>query len=917
VAPHTLYLVDGSALAYRAYYAFIRNPLTTTDGRNVSAIFGFTNSLLKILRDEHPDYIAVVFDTPEKTFRHEKYPEYKATREKMPEEMADQISDLKKMSELMDIPIIEYPGYEADDVMGTLANLAEEEEVDTYLVTGDKDFAQLVNERILLYNTSGSGSDPTILDREGVKEKYGVYPEQVIDYMALMGDSSDNIPGVPGIGKKTAKKLIDQYETLDNALEHAEEISGKRAREGLLENRDQAKLSKELVTIKTDSPVEVDFHDLKWHDFHYEELIEFCRELEFFSMVDQFEEFREGGRASDPKEYRAVTSLKELETVVNECAGRDLVSVDLETTHTDPMRADIVGAAIAWEPDAGVYVPVKYAGSQHGESRGMTADLLNGDDLARALPVDDVLKTLAPLFQPDAAGITGQNIKYDLLVLKRHGVEIPNVVFDTMIAAYLLKPEARSYKEDYLSLEYLGYQMQPIEELIGKRGKNQKTMAEVPIDQVTPYAAEDADIALQLTGILQQKLRDNALETLFKEIELPLIHVLVEMEYHGVYVNREFLQKMSADLQQELERLEGQIFAAAGKEFNINSPQQLSTILFEELGLPPVKRTKTGYSTNAQVLTELQKLHVLPGMVLDYREVAKLKSTYVDALPALIHPETGRIHSSFNQTVAATGRLSSSDPNFQNIPIRTEQGRAIRHAFVPENPENSILAADYSQIELRLMAELSGDETLTRAFQNQEDIHTATAAVIFDVTPENVTPDMRRKAKVVNFGIMYGAGPYRMSNELAISVEEGRELIDNYFKKYPGINHYITRTLAEARENKYVSTLLGRRRYLPDIDAANRNVRESAERAAINMPIQGTAADMIKLAMIQVQQEMERRDMQSRMILQIHDELVFEVAADELEDLRGLVKEVMEGALTISVPIRVDIGVAKDWYDAH
>lgn len=916
MAQQTLYLVDGSALAYRAYYAFIRNPLTTTDGRNVSAIFGFTNSLLKILRDEHPDYIAVVFDTPEKTFRHEKYPEYKATREKMPDEMADQIGDLKKMSELMDIPIIEYPGYEADDVMGTLANLAEDESVVTYLVTGDKDFAQLVNERIFLYNTSGSG-DPAVLDREGVKDKYGVYPEQVIDYMALMGDSSDNIPGVPGIGKKTAKKLIAQYETLENALENAGEISGKRAQEGLLENRDQALLSKDLVTIKTDSPVEVDFHDLKWHDFHYEDLIEFCRELEFFSMIDQFEEFRDGGRTSDPKEYRTVTSLEELEAVVKNCTGEDLVSVDLETTHTDPMRADIVGVAIAWEPDAGVYVPVKYTGSRHGESRGMTADLLNGEDLERALPVDDVLETLTPLFQPDAVGITGQNIKYDLLVLKRHGVEIPNVVFDTMIAAYLLKPEARSYKEDYLSLEYLAYQMQPIEELIGKRGKNQKTMAEVPIDQVTPYAAEDADIALQLTGILRDKLQENALDKLFKEIELPLIHVLAEMEYSGVYVDRDFLQKMSDDLQQELERLEDQIYAAAGKEFNINSPQQLSTILFEDLGLPPVKRTKTGYSTNAQVLTELQKLHVLPGMVLDYREVAKLKSTYVDALPALIHPETGRIHSSFNQTVAATGRLSSSDPNFQNIPIRTEQGRAIRHAFVPENEEDSILAADYSQIELRLMAELSGDDTLTRAFQNQEDIHTATAAVIFDVSPENVTPDMRRKAKVVNFGIMYGAGPYRMSNELAISVEEGRELIDNYFKKYPGINQYITRTLAEARENKYVSTLLGRRRYLPDIDAANRNVRESAERAAINMPIQGTAADMIKLAMIQVQREMEHRNMKSRMTLQIHDELVFEVAADELEALRKLVKEIMEGALSISVPIRVDIGVAKDWYDAH
>ncbi|MEJ2049794.1 MAG: DNA polymerase I, partial [Calditrichota bacterium] len=678
--------------------------------------------------------------------------------------------------------------------------------------------------------------------------------------------------------------------------------------------RDQALLSKDLVTIRTDSPVEVDFHTLKWHSFHYDELIEFCRNLEFFSVIDQFEEFREGGRSSNSKEYRTIASLEELQDVVKKCIRQDIVSLDLETTHTDPMRADMVGVSLAWEADKGVYIPVKYSPDS---GRGMTADLLNGKDVQRALPVDNVLKTLNPLLDPETTGITGQNIKYDMLVLKRHGVEVPNVVFDTMIAAYLLKPEARSYKEDYLSLEYLGYQMQPIEELIGRRGKNQKTMAEVSIEEVTPYAAEDADIALQLTHILQGKLKDNELDNLFKDIELPLIHVLAEMEYTGVYLNREFLQKMSADLQIELERLEKQIYAAAGKEFNINSPQQLSTILFEDLGLPPIKRTKTGYSTNAQVLTELQKVHVLPGMILDYREVAKLKSTYVDALPALIHPETGRVHSSFNQTVAATGRLSSSDPNFQNIPIRTEQGRAIRHAFVPESDENYILAADYSQIELRLMAELSGDPTLRKAFENQEDIHTSTAAVIFDVAPENVAPEMRRKAKVVNFGIMYGAGPYRMSNELGISVEDGQQLIDNYFNKYPGINKYITDTLAEAREKKYVSTLLGRRRYLPDIDAANRNVREAAERAAINMPIQGTAADMIKLAMIQVQQEMEYRRMKSRMILQIHDELVFEVEAAELEDLRALVKKTMEGALSITVPIRVDIGVAKDWYDAH
>jgi DNA polymerase-1 len=872
--------------------------------------------LLKILREENPDHIAVVFDTPEKTFRHEQFPEYKATREKMPDEMADQLGDLKQMTEYMNIPVLEYPGLEADDVMGTLANVAEEEDVKTYLVTGDKDFAQLVNDNILLYNTSGKGSDPDILDREGVKEKFGVYPEQVIDYMALMGDSSDNVPGVPGIGKKTAKKLIDKYGSLDSAIENVDKISGKRAREGLQEYADQARLSKELVTIKIDADLDENFHSLKWEGFDFENLIDFCKQFEFYSLIDSIEEFREGGSGeSKKKTYEQITDKASLASAVQNCLKKDIVSIDLETTAIDPMKAAIVGIAISWEPDTGVYIPVRY---DDDSGRGIALDLLNQSDYNRILPLSDVFEGLQPLFSGEKkTHLTGQNIKYDLLIFKNHGVEIPNVEFDTMIAAYLLKPEARSYKEDYLALEYLGYQMQPIEDLIGKKGKNQKSMADVDIEKIVHYAAEDADVALQLTHLLKEKLKENHLYDLFRDIELPLLYVLTQMEYDGVYVNREFLEKMSANLETELNRLERQIFDAAGKEFNINSPQQLSVILFDEIGLTPIKKTKTGYSTNAQVLEELQKEHALPGLILDYREIAKLRSTYVDALPALINENTGRIHSSFNQTVAATGRLSSSDPNFQNIPIRTELGREIRHAFVPENPENYILAADYSQIELRLMAALSEDPTLKQAFENEEDIHTATAAVVFDVSPEKVTADMRRKAKVVNFGIMYGAGPYRMSNELGISVGEGQELINNYFEKYPGINRYISETIAQAREKKYVSTLLGRRRYLPDIDASNRNVRDAAERAAINMPIQGTAADMIKLAMVRLHQQMQERQMRSRMILQIHDELVFEVENDELDALKPLVKNTMEEALTIDIPIKVDIGVAKDWYEAH
>ncbi|MBS1272539.1 MAG: DNA polymerase I [Candidatus Marinimicrobia bacterium] len=914
MAEKSLYLIDGSALAYRAYFAFIRNPLTTTDGRNVSAIFGFTNSLLKILRDENPDYISVVFDTPEKTFRHEKYPEYKATREKMPDEMADQLGDLKQMTEYMNIPVIEYPGYEADDVMATLANVAEEEGVTSYLVTGDKDFAQLVNDEIYVYNTSGKGSDPEIWNRDAVKEKFGVFPEQIVDYLALMGDSSDNVPGVPGIGKKTAQKLLNEYGSLDEVLDKADDISGKRAREGLQENSEQALLSQDLVTIVKDAPIDEDFHNLKWDEFDYQNLIDYCKDFEFFTLVDQIEEFRDGEPKTADKEYRAVTSAEELQEIVAACLKQDIISLDLETTSVDPMRADIVGIAISWEENTGVYVPVKYAGDS---GRGIMVTLLNESELSGILTLEETLEILQPLFSDDGTAITGQNIKYDVLVLKCHEIEVPNVEFDTMIAAYLLKPEARSYKEDYLSLEYLGYQMQPIEELIGKKGKNQKNMADIAIEKVTPYAAEDADIALQLTRVLREKLQDNQLYDLFKDVELPLMYVLTQMEYDGVYVDREFLETMSKNLQEELEKLENQIYGAAGKEFNINSPQQLSEILFEDIGLTPIKKTKTGYSTNAQVLEELKKEHVLPGLILDYREIAKLKSTYVDALPELVHPRTGRIHTNFNQTVAATGRLSSSEPNFQNIPIRTELGREIRHAFVAEDDGNFIMAADYSQIELRLMAELSEDPMLKKAFQDEEDIHTTTAAVVFDVDPEDITPDMRRKAKVVNFGIMYGAGPYRMSNELGISVGEGQELINNYFEKYPGINNYITKTIADARENKYVSTLFGRRRYLPDIDSSNRNIREAAERAAINMPIQGTAADMIKIAMVRLQEKMRVQEFRSKMILQIHDELVFEVEKEELDDLKSLVADTMEGALELDVPIVVDIGVAKDWYEAH
>jgi len=898
-----LFLIDGYALVYRAHFAMIRNPLITSDGRHTSALFGFINSIFKIIRDEDPDYLVAVFDAKEKTFRHEMYPEYKATREKMPDELREQLPDLWRLIEAFNIPRMEMPGYEADDIIGALAVSAKELGIESYIVSGDKDFMQLVNDHIFLYTPGRQGAKADVVDRKGVEEKWNVQPEQIIDLLGLMGDSSDNVPGVMGIGKKTAVSLLQEYGDLETILANAENVKNKRAREGLQTGMEMAHLSKELVTIKTDLSLSTTVNELERKSFDFEAAEEIFRELEFVRLMGQLNEFRDESAyaetATVDKNYQLIDSQEKLDNLVKKLTVAELVSMDIESTSTDPMQAEIVGFSFAITAHAGWYIPVHFPEKEK--------PLFKGDD-----DLTIVLKALKPLFEDEKIAKCGQHLKYDSLILKNHGIEVAGIEFDSLISAHLLKPEARSYKLDYLSEEFLHYRMQPITDLIGS-GRKQITMAEVPLEKVTFYASEDADIALQLVPLLQDKLAEAELDEFMKKVELPLISSLVQMEQNGVYVDSRMMTEMSQWMEKKLDNFSREIFTLSGMEFNLNSTQQLATILFDHIGLKPIRKR----STDVNVLEKLKNKHPLPEKILEYRKFNKLKSTYVDAIPKLIHPETGRIHSSFSQTVAATGRLSSSNPNFQNIPIRTEEGREIRKAFRSQEKGWLIFSADYSQIELRIMAHLSGDAALKEAFENGEDIHTRTASSIYGVPLEDVLPEMRRMAKIVNFGVMYGAGPFRLSQEFGMPISEAKKIIEVYFNRYSGIKSFVDETLEKARENNFVSTMLGRKRFCHDIDNSNQRVRMAIERAIINHPIQGTAAEMIKLAMIAIEQKLRRNTFKSKMILQIHDELLFELPQEELVDLRGMVVEEMEKALPLDVPVVVDCGEGESWYEAH
>jgi len=892
----TIYFIDGSALAYRSYFGTIRNRLATSKGQPTGAVYAFVNSLKRIIEEVKPDYLAMVFDAPEKTFRHQLYPDYKATREAMPEDLSAQWPVMFDIVKAMNIPVITLPGFEADDVIGTLAKSAQTSGLRVYMVTGDKDFMQLIGDDIFVYKPASGQKEVEIIDRQGVLEKWEVQPEQIADYLGLVGDPTDNIPGVKGIGPAKAQPLLTKWGTLEQVIKNADSTGNPRLAEMLKTGAEAAKLSKMLATIKTDVPLDVRIKDLKTQSVNRPELERIYRELEFFSLIEPENEKKPDEKPE--KHYATVQTLAEVRDLVRKLRNVPILSVDLETTSTDPMKAEIVGVALSWKADSGVYIPIQFPSMQN-QLFGRAGNF-------------ELLTELKPVLEDEKIAKCGQNLKYDMLILRRNGVELHGRLFDTMVAAFLIQPDSRSYKLDKLSQYYLKYTMQPIEELIGT-GKDQLTMDQVDVSKVTFYAAEDADIAFQLTPLFEEKMRADQLWPVFEEIEMPLVPVLMQMEMNGVFLDVPALREMSRSLDVQIDGSVQRIYDLAGTEFNINSPKQLGEILFEKLNLPKIR----GNSTDVNVLEKLQHKHPLPSAILEYRGLVKLKNTYLDALPLLVHPKTGRVHSSFNQTIAATGRLSSSDPNFQNIPIRTDLGREIRRAFLPQQKGWKILSADYSQIELRIMAHLSKDAELRRAFQEGVDVHARTAALVYGVPEREVLPDMRRVAKVVNFGIMYGAGPFRMSEELGIPRSEAVKLIEQYFRTYPGINNYIMETIADARKNSYVKTLAGRRRYVPDINSENKNIREAAERVAINMPIQGTAADMIKIAMIRIQRRLDAEKFKSMLILQIHDELLFEVHPDEEERLREMVAAEMENALPMDVPLKVDIGIGNSWYEAH
>ena len=894
-----LFIIDGYAILYRAHYALIRNPLITSYGFHTSALFGFSNHLLKIIKDENPDYLVCAFDSKEKTFRHKIYKDYKANRPEMPVELQEQIPHLWELLDAMNIPVLKKSGFEADDIIGTITESVSKDEIDSYIVSGDKDFMQLINEKVFLYTPGKRNTAPIIYDINGVIDKWGVPPEKIIDLLALMGDSSDNVPGVAGVGVKTAVKLLNEYDSLTIVLDNANKIRNKRVHDGLINCREEAFMSKELVTIVKDVDINYSIENFLLKPFDEDLLSKKYEELEFYALLKQIGSNERIKKENNiKKSYNAITDIKELNKLINYIKRSDMISIDLETTSVNPIEADIVGISLSIKSNSGYYIPILYP----EKSKNNFGD----DDLVT------VLSLLKNTLENPLIKKVGQNIKYDSLILSRNGLNIEGIYFDTMIAAHILNPSARSYKLDVLSLEYLNYSMVPIEDLIGK-GKEQITMDKVPLDQITYYASEDADIVLQLTELFIPRLVKNKQMEFFQNIEMPLVNVLMNMEKEGVYVEQKILNDMSIRIGSRLDDLVDDIYKISGKEFNVNSTQQLATILFDEFKLSQIKKR----STAENVLKELVKEHQLPKLILEYRKLNKLKNTYIDTLPVAINSKTARIHSTFNQTIASTGRLSSTSPNFQNIPIRTEEGREIRKSFIAQEKGWQIFSADYSQIELRVMAHLSEDQELCDAFNNSIDIHSRTASLIYNVSIEDLIPEMRRTAKVVNFGIMYGAGAFRISQELGISRMASQDIIDEYFKQYSGVKVYIEKILDKARKDNFVETIFGRRRPVWDANSENALKRKAAERVAINMPIQGSAAELIKIAMINIQKEIKKEELKSKMILQIHDELLFEFPKEEENKIIPLVVNSMENAMELKVPLIVDYGCGINWYEAH
>jgi DNA polymerase I len=886
----TVYLVDGSSYIHRAYHA-IRG-LSNSRGLPTNAVYGFTRMLMKLLDEKSPDFIAVVLDAKGPTFRHAIYKEYKATRPPMPEDMAIQIPYIKQVIAGFDIAMLEKQGYEADDIIATITALANNQGLNVVIVSGDKDFRQSLSRQTVMWDPMND----RLLDYDSLKRDYGLEPEQIIELMALSGDSVDNIPGVPGVGEKTALTLIQQFNSIENLFQNTDKVTKASLKNKLDEFKDQAYLSKKLVCFDTHVPIDVSLDHLRRRLPKNRELADLFRELDFKTLLQRFTEHAE----LSEKDYLLISTMEELKVLIEHIHQKKMVCFDTETTSRSHLDAELVGISFCLEPGKAFYLPLGHA----------------YPGVAKQLDLNESLDLLREIFRDPSIKKIGQNIKYDAEVLARYGIEVEGLSFDTMVASYVLDPTLRQHNLDYLAQYYLSYRMVSYDEVTDH--DRAKSFAGVDIDRAREYSCEDADITMRLQSILEQRLKENDNYALFQDLEMKLVPVLIAMERTGVKIDVAFFKSMSERFAQELASIEQKVFDLAGEEFNINSPQQLGAILFDKLKLPVKKKTikKSKFSTDVEVLTELASLHEVPSLLLRFRTISKLKSTYLDALVNLVHPATGRVHTSYNQTVTATGRLSSSNPNLQNIPVRTEEGREIRSGFIAEK-NYLLLSADYSQIELRVFAHYSGDPVLIDAFNSGEDIHTRTAAEVFNLDPKMVTPDMRRMAKTINFGIIYGMGPVRLAKELGISKKMAQEYLDSYYERYKGVKEFKEMIISQAQRNGYVTTLFNRRRNLPNIHSDNGNLKSEAERTAINTPIQGTAADLIKLAMIRIFKRLSVERMGAKMLLQVHDELVFEVPREELEKATKIIKDEMEGVYPLKIPLRVDINSGSNWDEAH
>ena len=915
-------IIDALALAYKAYFAFINRPLSNSKGEPTSAVYGFLNQLIKVFEEQKPDYLAVAFDSKEKTFRHEKYEAYKSSREAMPDDMIPQIQRIKDIIEALDIPFYILPRYEADDIVGTAVKQAEKLGLLSFAITPDKDYFQLITDRTKVIRPGKSTDEAVIYDKQKVIDELGFEPKYMIDYLALIGDSSDDIPGVAGIGPKSAVPLIQKYGGIENIYKHIDEVEKAGIKNKLLNGKESAFLSKDLATIHCEVPVKIDFEKTKFTHPNFDKVKEIFFELDFKSLYAKLIKFYQNNNDKTPEnneevaestnsfdnknvKYHLIKDEKSAKDLADKLSKTELFVFDTETDGLNTFDINIAGVSFCIKPGEAYFIAINPF-----DDNGLFENKFND-----RLPLNIFVKFFKKVFENKSIKKICQNGKYDIAVLRSLQIEVNNFYFDTMLASYVLDPDQKHGMDD-LSEKYLNYKPIPLSDLIGQK-KDPTKIFDVNLDELSDYSAEDADITYKLYNKLDSELKKTGIEQVAYKIEFPLVPVLEAMEFEGVNVDTKALRLFSNDLQILLDNYTSEIYKIAGIEFNINSPKQLQEILFNKLNLSTGRKTKTGFSTDARALENLRGDHEIIELILNYRQASKLKSTYADALPKMINKKTGRVHTSYNQTIASTGRLSSIDPNLQNIPIRTEMGKEIRRAFVPRDKNHVILSADYSQIELRIMASICSDKALIKAFNSGEDIHRSTAALVFQVDPEKVTPDMRRKAKEVNFGILYGIGPFGLKTRLGITQTHAKEIIDTYFRTFKSVKDFMDDSVRFAQEHGYAETLMKRRRYLKNINSNNRVVRQFEERVAINMPIQGTAADMIKIAMINIHNELKKLNTKTKMILQVHDELVFDAHKSEVEKLKPVIKNLMETSLPLKVPVLVDIGIGDNWLDAH